>query len=135
MQAALVLVEPVRKQAVASLRACAAENFDNELSELQATLLLDHVVSDIGPAIYNQVSGDARAYVEDRAADPEAALHKAECPRSGRRKAVPTSALLPITSIPVAGRRIALRALTIDGDAVIDWADADGRSIIELQRR
>jgi uncharacterized protein (DUF2164 family) len=85
-QAALVLVEPVRKQAVASLRAYAAENFDNELSELQATLLLDHVLSDIGPAIYNQAAADARAYVEDRAADLEAALHKAEFPLSGRRQ-------------------------------------------------
>ena len=85
-QATLVLAEPVRKQAVASLRAYSAEHFDDELSDLQATLLLDHVLSDLGPAIYNQAAADARAYVEERAADLEAALHKAEFPVSGRRK-------------------------------------------------
>ncbi len=84
--ASLSLSEPARKQAVASLRAYAAENFDDEMSELQATLLLDHVLVDIGPAIYNQAAADARAYVEERAADLEAALHKAEFPLSGRRK-------------------------------------------------
>jgi len=82
----LALNEPSRKQAVASLRSYSAENFDTELSELQATLLLDHILADIGPAIYNQAASDARAYVEERAADLEAALHKSEFPASGRRK-------------------------------------------------
>lgn len=83
---ALTLNEPARKLAVASLRTYAAENFDDELSDLQATLLLDHILSDIAPAIYNQAAMDARAYVEERAADLEAAIHKAEFPISGRRK-------------------------------------------------
>lgn len=84
--AALTLTELARKQAVASLRAYAADNFDEELSELQGALLLDHVLTDIGPAIYNQAAVDARFFVEERAADIEAALHKAEFPVSGRRK-------------------------------------------------
>lgn len=84
--ASLILDEPARKRAVSSLRTYAAENFDDELSELQATLLLDHILTDIGPAIYNQATTDARAYVEERAADLEAALHKAEFPISTRRK-------------------------------------------------
>jgi uncharacterized protein (DUF2164 family) len=82
----ITLNEPARKLAVASLRAYSAENFDDELSELQATLLLDHILADVGPAIYNQAAADARAYVEERAADLEAALHKSEFPLSGRRK-------------------------------------------------
>jgi len=44
------------------------------------------VLADIGPAIYNQAAADARAYVEERAADLEGALHKSEFPLSGRRK-------------------------------------------------
>lgn len=83
---ALTLAEVARKQAVASLRAYAAESMDEELSDLQATLLLDHILTDIGPAIYNQAAMDARAYVEERAADLEAALHKSEFPVSQRRK-------------------------------------------------
>ncbi len=84
--AAITLDEPLRKQAVASLRSYSAENFDEELSDLKATLLLDHVLADIGPAIYNQALADAKAYIEERAADLDASLQKAEFTVSGRRK-------------------------------------------------
>ncbi len=84
--AGFTLSDLARKQAVASLRAYSADHFDDEHSDLQANLLLDHVLADIGPAIYNQAAADARAYVEERAADLEAALHKSEFPLSGRRK-------------------------------------------------
>jgi uncharacterized protein (DUF2164 family) len=82
----LALPDNARKQAIASLRAYSAENFDDELSELKAMLLLDHILEDIAPAIYNQAALDARRFVEDRAADIEAALHKSEFPVSGKRK-------------------------------------------------
>jgi len=82
----LSLPDHARKAAVLSLRSYAADNFDEELSDLQASLLLDHVMTDIAPSIYNQAAADARAYVEERTADLEAALHKAEFPLSGRRK-------------------------------------------------
>lgn len=85
-KAPLVMAEIAKKQAIVSLRAYSAENFDEELSELQATLLLDHILVDLGPAIYNQAVAEARAYVEERAADLDAALQKAEFPLSGRRK-------------------------------------------------
>jgi uncharacterized protein (DUF2164 family) len=82
----LALADDARKKAIASLRAYSAENFDDELSELKAMLLLDHILEDIAPAIYNQAALDARRFVEDRAADIEAALHKSEFPISGKRK-------------------------------------------------
>jgi uncharacterized protein (DUF2164 family) len=82
----LALADDARKKAIASLRAYSAENFDDELSELKAMLLLDHILEDIAPAIYNQAALDARRFVEDRAADIEAALHKSEFPVSGKRK-------------------------------------------------
>ena len=82
----LALPDDARKKAIASLRAYSAENFDDELSELKAMLLLDHILEDIAPTIYNQAALDARRFVEDRAADIEAALHKSEFPVSGKRK-------------------------------------------------
>jgi uncharacterized protein (DUF2164 family) len=75
-----------RSQAVLSLRSYSAENWDQELSELQATLLFDHILADLAPAIYNQAIADARLYVEERAADLDASLQKAEFPVSSRRK-------------------------------------------------
>ena len=82
----LTLADDARKKAIASLRAYSAENFDDELSELKAMLLLDHILEDIAPAIYNQATLDARRFVEERAADIEASLHKSEFPVSGKRK-------------------------------------------------
>ncbi len=82
----LGLSDHAHKQAVASLRSYSAEHFDEELSDLQATLLLDHVLSDLAPAIYNQALADARRFVEERAADLDASLQKAEFPVSARRK-------------------------------------------------
>ena len=85
-KAPLALSNQARKQAIASLRAYSADSFDEELSELQATLLLDHILTDLGPAIYNQALLDARQYVEERAADLEASLNKAEFPVSSKAK-------------------------------------------------
>lgn len=82
----LELNELARRHAGVSLRSCSADNFDEELSEQQATLLLDHILTDFGPAIYNQAAADARAYVEERATDLEAALRNSEFPISGRRR-------------------------------------------------
>ncbi len=83
--AALTLTNEARQQAIISLRAYSTEHFDSELSELQATMLLDHFLTDLAPSIYNQAALDARRFVEDRAADIEAALHKSEFPISSRR--------------------------------------------------
>lgn len=82
----ITLDEPLRSQAIQSLRTYSAEQLDDEWTMLAATLLLDHVLVDIAPAIYNQGVADARRYVEERAADLEGALGKAEFPVSGRRK-------------------------------------------------
>jgi uncharacterized protein (DUF2164 family) len=82
----LVLSDDGRKQALNSLRDFAAQHMDEELTELQAVLLLDHVLADLGPAIYNQALQHARAFVEERAADLDAALHRSEFPVSSRRK-------------------------------------------------
>jgi uncharacterized protein (DUF2164 family) len=82
----LTLPDEGRKQALNSLRDFATQHLDEELTELQAMLLLDHVLADVGPAIYNQALQHARAFVEERAADLDAALHRAEFPVSSRRK-------------------------------------------------
>ncbi len=83
---ALALDHETRQRAIISIRSFVTSELELDLSDLQATLLLDHLLADIGPAIYNQAAADARRFVEDRAADLEAALQKAEFPVSGRRR-------------------------------------------------
>jgi uncharacterized protein (DUF2164 family) len=69
-----------RDQAIASLRRYFAENMDEELGDLKAALLLDYILAEHGPTIYNQAMADARAFFEERAADLSAIGYQDEYP-------------------------------------------------------
>lgn len=47
-----------RKQIIASLQRYFAENMDEEIGDLQADLLLDYVLGEIGPTVYNRAIAD-----------------------------------------------------------------------------
>jgi uncharacterized protein (DUF2164 family) len=66
------------KQILASLTRYAAENLDQEIGDLKAGLLLDYVLKEIGPTIYNQAIADAQAYFTGRVADLEGVCHEDE---------------------------------------------------------
>jgi uncharacterized protein (DUF2164 family) len=74
-----------RAKAIGALRQYAADNFDEEIGDLKGALLLDFILSEIGPSIYNQGVADARQYMEERAADMEGAVHYAEFPATGSK--------------------------------------------------
>jgi uncharacterized protein (DUF2164 family) len=67
-----------RKRLIASLKRYATENFDEELGDLKAGLLLDYCLIEIGPTIYNQASADAQAYFTARVDDLEGVCHEDE---------------------------------------------------------
>ncbi len=75
---AITLGPEATKQLVSSIRRYAAEHLDQEIGDLQAGLLLDYVLKEIGPSIYNKAIGDAQAYVQDRLADLEATCYEKE---------------------------------------------------------
>ncbi len=52
-----------------SLRRFFAEQFDQELNDLQASLLLDYIMKEIAPFAYNSGVEDARAYLASRVDD------------------------------------------------------------------
>jgi uncharacterized protein (DUF2164 family) len=66
---AIVLPEAARKQAIAALRQYFAANMDEEIGDLKAGLLLDFILSELGPSVYNQGIADARAFFEERSND------------------------------------------------------------------
>lgn len=78
--------EETRKQAIASLQHYFAENMDEEIGDLKASLLLDYAVAELGPTIYNQAIADARRFFDDRAADLAGVCCHAEFPFSVKRK-------------------------------------------------
>jgi uncharacterized protein (DUF2164 family) len=61
-----------------SLKRYAAENLDEELGDLKAGLLLDFVLKEIAPTIYNQAIADAQSYFQARVADLEGVCYEEE---------------------------------------------------------
>jgi uncharacterized protein (DUF2164 family) len=75
---AITLAPDTQKQLVSSIKRYAAEHLEQEIGDLQAGLLLDYVLKEIGPSIYNKAIGDAQAYFQDRLADLEATCYEKE---------------------------------------------------------
>lgn len=81
-KAAIVLPDAARKQAIAALRQYFAANMDEEIGDLKAGLLLDFILSELGPSVYNQAIADARAFFEERTSDLAAICYRNEFPTS-----------------------------------------------------
>jgi len=76
-----------REQAVASLQRYAAEHLEQELGDLPAGLLLDFMLEEIGPLVYNQAIADAQARVLSRVGDLSGELFAEEFPYWPRTEA------------------------------------------------
>jgi len=66
------------KRLIVSIKRYAAANLDEEIGDLKAGLLLDYVLKEIGPSIYNQAIADAQSYFTGRVADLEGVCHEPE---------------------------------------------------------
>ena len=66
------LAEESKKRAIASLRRYFAAELDQEIGDLKAGLMVDFMLQELGPSIYNAAIGDAQTYLRDRVADLEA---------------------------------------------------------------
>ena len=82
----ITVSEDARTQATAALRAYCAEHLDEEIGDLQAGLLFDFILAELGPTIYNQAIADARAFLDERLADLSGVCYREEFPSAGRRK-------------------------------------------------
>ena len=75
---AITLDPDARKQAIASIRRYVAENWEQDVGDLKAGLLLDYFLKEIGPSVYNRAIEDAQVYFQDRVADLEATCFEKE---------------------------------------------------------
>lgn len=75
---AITLSDQATKQLRASIKRYCAENLDQDLGDLKADLLLDFVLREIGPTIYNQAIADAQAYFQGRVVDLEGVCYQRE---------------------------------------------------------
>ena len=67
-----------RKQLIRSIQQYFDENFDEPISDFRAEGLLDFLVQELGPPIYNQGVRDAAAFVQDKLADIEGEVYERE---------------------------------------------------------
>lgn len=75
---AIVLSDETRTELVAALKRYFLDERDEDLGDLQATFLLDFVLKEVGPSIYNQAIKDAQASLHSTVADLDLTLYEPE---------------------------------------------------------
>jgi uncharacterized protein (DUF2164 family) len=76
----ITISDDARKRAIASIRRYFEENLESEIGDLKAALVLDYMLAEHGPTIYNQAIADSRAFFEERIADLGAICYHVEFP-------------------------------------------------------
>jgi uncharacterized protein (DUF2164 family) len=67
-----------RAKAIASILRYAEENFDEPLGNLAAELLLNFLLDDIGPTIYNKAIADVQERMQTRVMELDIEMQKEE---------------------------------------------------------
>lgn len=62
------LTDDIAKMAIGSLQRYFAEELDEDLSQLRAQLLLEFILKEIGPSIYNAAIADAQTFMRESGA-------------------------------------------------------------------
>ena len=66
---AITLSPETKKQILESIKRYVAENLEQDIGDLQAGLLLDYFLKEIGPSVYNKAIHDAQSYFQERVSD------------------------------------------------------------------
>ena len=74
----ITISSDAKKRAIASLKRYALDAFEQEIGDLKADLMLDYVLREIGPTIYNQAIADAKHFFQERTADLDAVCYRKE---------------------------------------------------------
>ena len=84
------LEKETRERLVASLKRYADEELELDMGDLKAGLLLDYILEEIGPSVYNEAIQDARAFFFEKVEDLEGTCYRPELPywpkRDGERR-------------------------------------------------
>jgi uncharacterized protein (DUF2164 family) len=67
-----------RDDSIASIKRYFEENLPEPIGDLPANLLLNFLLEEIGPAIYNQAIADAQTRLQQRVADLDGELYEDE---------------------------------------------------------
>lgn len=75
---AITLPPDTTARLLASIKRYSAENLEQEFGDLQARLLLDYCLQEVGPVVYNKAISDAQRYFQGRVADLEGVCYEHE---------------------------------------------------------
>ena len=75
---AIALPDETKKALIDAIKHYFLEERDEEIGNLQASFLLDFVIKEIGPAIYNQAIRDAQARLQHTVAELDVTLYEPE---------------------------------------------------------
>jgi uncharacterized protein (DUF2164 family) len=75
---AITLPAETRKRAIASIRRYSIEAMEEEIGNLKAGLLLDFLLREIGPSIYNHAIRDAQTYFQEKTGDLDGSCYESE---------------------------------------------------------
>jgi len=84
-QRTVTVPDAAKKQAIAALQQYFADNIEEPIGDLKAGLLLDFILTELGPSIYNQAIADARTFFEERTSDLAAICYYEEFPTSRKK--------------------------------------------------
>jgi len=63
---------------IASIKRYFAEHLDDDIGDLKASLLLDFVLREIGPSVYNQAVADAQTRIQDAVVELDSSCYEAD---------------------------------------------------------
>lgn len=75
---AIKLSKDTEERLLTSLQRYCAENFEEEIGNLKARMLLDFCLREIGPSIYNQAVQDAQAVMQEKIVEVETSCYESE---------------------------------------------------------
>ena len=81
---AIQLPQETRDEAVAALMTYFQEHMDEPIGNLAAAALLDFVLEEIGPSIFNQAVSKAQAHLQARVMELDLDVHEDEFPSNRR---------------------------------------------------
>ncbi|HET6566987.1 MAG TPA: DUF2164 domain-containing protein [Rhodothermales bacterium] len=82
----ITLPDETKEELVASIKHYFLDERDEEIGDLQASLILDFILKEIGPSIYNQAVRDAQASLQGTVADLDATLYEPELGYTAERR-------------------------------------------------
>jgi uncharacterized protein (DUF2164 family) len=75
---AIELSKETRDRLIGSLKRYTTEAMDSEIGDLKASLLLQFILKEIGPSIYNQAVADAQARMQEMVSEVDGTCYEPE---------------------------------------------------------